>query len=331
MRPINTARHSNSPASLERLERDSRASYAVQLYFPPRFESLAQVLEFGPLTLKQNVWNSVPGVLTVHGKMGDVGIGASRAAQRATVSWTVDHPNAPHGWSREGTRLIAKRIFSHGDPQRPQQPLMFGNMQEEVARTLSDINTHVTGDFVQRAILDRIAEMEKTHPHPPTYPPYGPFAKCVFARVTYNDPTPAGPWAYVLEDTVEGDWAKFVNNMAPRSCIEAHQPQVFQELAQLCLFWQHVCYELTGGAMLLTDYQGTIVFLHHGDITNVTSGSLKMFTDPQILTPKVGHGERVFGCGNVAEFHGQFAEAHDCKSNQWCQHFKMSRPKKYQK
>ncbi|KAJ7177076.1 hypothetical protein C8R46DRAFT_48284 [Mycena filopes] len=112
---------------------------------------------------------------------------------------------------------------------------------------------------------------------------------------------------YILEefiDTATDDFVKYIHNGDAAPHLQSEDP--LYDIAQFLCFTQHVQYFKTGGAVFLSDLQG----------------SHNLLTDPQIMTsPEIAKGTDIFGEGNVGEIFLKFPEQHVC--NMYCKWFEL--------
>ncbi|KAJ7617635.1 hypothetical protein DFH06DRAFT_1012350, partial [Mycena polygramma] len=113
--------------------------------------------------------------------------------------------------------------------------------------------------------------------------------------------------SYLVEEFIDTDtqeFVKYIHNGDAVPLLSHEDP--YYDIADFLCFTQHVQYFKSGGAVFLSDYQG----------------SQTLLTDPQIMTsPDIAKGTDIFGEGNVGTNFLKFPEQHVC--NAYCKWFKL--------
>ncbi|KAJ7429090.1 hypothetical protein FB451DRAFT_1071607, partial [Mycena latifolia] len=109
---------------------------------------------------------------------------------------------------------------------------------------------------------------------------------------------------FINTGTEPQEFVKFIHNGDAVPLLPPDDP--LYGIAEFLCFTQHVQYFKSGGAVFLSDLQG----------------SQTLLTDPQIMTsPEIANGTDIFGEGNVGKVFVEFPKQHIC--NQYCEWFEL--------
>ncbi|KAJ7670126.1 hypothetical protein DFH06DRAFT_1125517 [Mycena polygramma] len=244
--------------------------------------------------------NASQGSLTVECSTS-IGVGTFKTAHTAYL--TLVHLHTRGLGTVENDCVVAKRMYRSRNPKpgnnggwvvRRFQP------PDEYAKTLQEANLLFWGSSIMAFTFhSSTMSSPRLRSSPPSISHgYALFMLELRFRMSRS---------YLVEEFIDTDtqeFVKYIHNGDAVPLLSHEDP--YYDIADFLCFTQHVQYFKSGGAVFLSDYQG----------------SQTLLTDPQIMTsPDIAKGTDIFGEGNVGTIFLKFPEQHVC--NAYCKWFKL--------